>query len=80
MKDHNRPNEEERKRDECRRPGADTITQESEADHCDRPYGPRQTHDDSGAHTLVVGQDFLRHYDDRRHKRQVDKSCDGGRQ
>ncbi len=80
MKDQDRPNKKERERDECRRPGANTITQEAEADHCDRPYGPRQTHDDSRADTLVVWHDLLRHYDDRRHKRQVEKSCDGGRQ
>ena len=80
MKGQDGSNSEERERGDRGGPWANPITQEAEADHGYRSYGPRQTHDDSGAHGLVIGQDLLRHYDNRRHKRQVEKSCDDGEQ
>ena len=80
MKGQDGSNDEERERDDRGGPWADPVTQEAEADHCNRPYGPRQPHDDPGAHPFVIGQDLLRKHDDRRHQGQVEKSCDGGRQ
>ena len=79
MKGQDRPDKEERERDDRGGPRADPVAQKAEADHGYRPYGPRQTHDDSGAYALAFGQDLLRQHDDGRHQRQVEQSCDSGK-